>query len=40
MKMVIQLCCLGAFLDHVSEQLNSARYCFVRQSLRDGEEKL
>lgn len=40
MKMVIQFCRLGALLDHVSEQLNSARYCFARQSLRDGEEKL
>lgn len=40
MKMVIQFCRLGAFLDHVSDQLNSARYCFVRKSLRDGEEKL
>ncbi|STL12967.1 Uncharacterised protein [Escherichia coli] len=40
MKMVIQFCRLGTFLDHVSEQLNSARYCFARQSLRDGEEKL
>ncbi len=40
MKMVIQFCRLDAFLDHVSEQLNSARYCFARQSLWDGEEKL
>lgn len=40
MKMVIQFCRLGALADHVSEQLNSARYCFTRQSLRDGEGKL
>lgn len=40
MKMVTQLCRLGAFADHVSEQLNSARYCFAGQSLRDGEGKL
>lgn len=39
MKMVIQLCRLGAFLEHISEQLNSARYCFSSQSLCDGEEK-
>lgn len=40
MTTVIPICRLGAFLEHVTEQLNSARYCFVRQSLRDGEEKL
>lgn len=40
MKMVIQFCRLGAFADHVSEQLSSARYCFARQSLREGEVKL
>lgn len=40
MKMVIQFCRLGVFADHVSEQLNSARYCFANQSLRDGEVKL
>ena len=40
MKMVIQFCRLGAFAARVSEQLNSARYCFARQSLRDGEGKL
>lgn len=40
MKMVIQFCRLVAFADHVSEQLNSARYCFTNQSLRDGEGKL
>lgn len=40
MKMVIQFCRLGAFADHVSEQLNSARYCFARQSLSEGEVKL
>lgn len=40
MKMVIQFCRLDAFADHVSEQLNSARYCFARQSLREGEVKL
>jgi hypothetical protein len=39
MKMVIQLSRLGAFLEHVSEQLNSARYCFSSQSLWDREEK-
>ncbi len=40
MKMVIQFCRLGAYAARVSEQLNSARYCFARQSLRDGEGKL
>lgn len=40
MTTVIPICRLGAFLEHVSEQLNSARYCLARQSLRDGEEKL
>lgn len=40
MTTVIPICLLGAFLELVSEQLNSARYCFARQSLRDGEEKL
>ncbi|WP_274621602.1 hypothetical protein [Enterobacter asburiae] len=40
MKMVIQFCRLGAFADHVSEQLNSARYYFASQSLREGEGKL
>lgn len=40
MTTVIPLCRLGAFLDRVSEQLNSARYCFASQSLRYGEEKL
>lgn len=40
MRMVIQFCRLGAFADHVSDQLNSARYCFTSQSLRDGEGKL
>lgn len=40
MKMVIQFCRLGAFADHASEQLNSARYCFASQSLREGEVKL
>lgn len=40
MKMVIQFCRPGAFADHVSEQLNSARYCFASQSLREGEVKL
>ena len=40
MKMVIQFCRLGAFVDHVYEQLNSARYCFASQSLREGEVKL
>ncbi len=40
MKMVIQFCRLGAFADHVSEQLNSARYCFASQSLSEGEVKL
>lgn len=40
MKMVIQFCRLGAFAARVSEQLNSARYCFTSQSLRDGEGKL
>lgn len=40
MKMVIQFCRLGAFADHVSEQLNSARHCFASQLLRDGEVKL
>ncbi len=40
MKMVIQFCRLGAFADHVSKQLNSARYCFASQSLREGEVKL
>jgi hypothetical protein len=40
MTMVILICCLGAFTGHVTEPLNSARYCFARQSLRDGEEKL
>ncbi len=40
MKMVVQFCRLGAFADHVSEQLNSVRYCFASQSLREGEGKL
>ncbi|HIH9252140.1 TPA: hypothetical protein ACYU26_003630 [Enterobacter ludwigii] len=40
MKMVIQFFRLGAFADHVFEQLNSARYCFASQSLREGEGKL
>ncbi len=40
MTTVIPICRLGAFADHVSEQLNSARYCFTSQSLRDGEGKL
>lgn len=40
MTTVIPICRLGAFLEHVSEQLNSVRYCFARQPLRDGEEKL
>lgn len=40
MKMVIQFCRLGDFADHVSKQLNSARYCFASQSLREGEVKL
>lgn len=40
MTTVIPICRLSAFLDHVSEQLNSARYCFTSQSLRDGEGKL
>ncbi len=40
MKMVIQFCRLGAFAGHVTEPLNSARYCFASQSLRDGEAKL
>lgn len=40
MTTVIPICRLGAFLEHVSEQLNSARYCFASQSLRDGEGKL
>ncbi len=40
MKMVIQFCRLGAYADHVYELLNSARYCFASQSLRDGEGKL
>ncbi len=40
MKMVIQFCRFGAFAARVSEQLNSARYCFASQSLRDGEGKL
>lgn len=40
MKMVIQFCLLGTFAEHVSEQLNSARYCFASQSLMDGEGKL
>lgn len=40
MKMVIQFCRLGAFADHVSEQLNSVRFIFASQSLRNGEEKL
>lgn len=40
MTTVIPICRLGAFLEHVSEQLNSARFCFARQPLRYGEEKL
>lgn len=40
MTTVIPICRLGAFLEHVYERLNSAQYCFARQSLRDGEEKL
>ena len=40
MKMAIQFCRLGAFAARVSEQLNSTRYCFASQSLRDGEGKL
>ncbi len=40
MTTVIPICRLGTIFDHVSEQLNSARYCFASQSLRNGEEKL
>lgn len=40
MTTVIPICRLGAFLEHVSEQLNSARYCFASQSLREWEGKL
>ncbi len=40
MTKVIPICRLGAFADHASEQLNSARYCFASQSLSEGEVKL
>lgn len=39
MTTVIPICLLGAIHDHVSEQLNSVRYFFASQSLRNGEEK-
>ncbi len=40
MTTVIPICCLGAFADHISAQLNSVRLCFTSQFLRDGEGKL
>lgn len=39
MKTVISLCCPGAFAYYTSEQLNSERYCFSSQVLKDGEGK-
>lgn len=37
MTTVIPICCLGAFTDHIPAQLNSVRFCFTSQLLRDGE---
>ncbi|SQB48387.1 Uncharacterised protein [Enterobacter hormaechei] len=40
MTTVIPICCLGTFADHIPAQLNSVRFCFASQLLRDGEGKL